>query len=205
MGKFTDAVNIILGRVIIDPKLTESAGSKLLHISDTPSSIYPEIKRIVKVLKPDYIIHTGDIADNLKLELYPSYLSRYRHEARKILEILNSSSAKRVIISLGNHDDPEFVKENAGRIEIIEEMKLISINDVKFAVSHYSEYLTDVDADFYLFGHDLSINSQVVGDKKYLNGISAIHLIDLHSLHVEEIGYPLVTDSERLKRRKTKL
>jgi hypothetical protein len=62
MGKFTS---------IHRPEdlLNDVKGPVLLHISDTPSEIYPFIFKIIDVLKPKYIIHTGDLADNVKLEI----------------------------------------------------------------------------------------------------------------------------------------
>lgn len=205
MASFRRIFNSILGRVHIEQELTDLNRLRLLHISDTPSSLYPEIRRVIRILKPDYIVHTGDIADDIKLHMHPSYLSRYKHEAKKMLKILNTSSARWVYLSLGNHDDLEFVKKHAGRIEVIEDKKLLEINDKAFAICHYSDHLSDVDADIYLYGHDLSIGSQSVGEKEYLNGISAIHLIDVATLDIVKLDYPLGTDNERLKRRKTNL
>lgn len=205
MAGFRRILNSILGRVHIEQELTDSNRLSLLHISDTPSSLYPEIKRVIKVLKPDYIVHSGDIADDIKLHMHPSYLNRYKHEAKKMLRILNSSSAKGLYLSLGNHDDLEFVKKHAGRIDVIEDKKLLEIDNKSFAICHYSDHLTDVDADIYLYGHDLSIESQSIGEKVYLNGISAIHLIDVATLDVVKIDYPIGTDNQRLKRRKTNL
>ncbi|WP_422486464.1 metallophosphoesterase [Gudongella sp. DL1XJH-153] len=205
MASVRRIINSILGRVHIEVELTDSDRLRLLHISDTPSTLYPEIKRIIKVLKPDYIVHTGDIADDIKLHMHPSYLNRYKHEARKMLRILNSSSAKELYLSLGNHDNLEFVKKHAGRIHVIEDKKLLQIDDKAFAISHYSDHLSDIEADIYLFGHDLSIESQSIGDKVYLNGISAIHLIDVGTLDIVKLKYPAGTDNERLKRRKTNL
>jgi hypothetical protein len=56
MGKFTS---------IHRPEdlLNDVKGPVLLHISDTPSEIYPFIFKIIDVLKPKYIIHTGDLAE----------------------------------------------------------------------------------------------------------------------------------------------
>lgn len=205
MGSILKTIDLILGRSHLERTLVDSEKVRVLHISDTPSSIYPEIKRIIKIIKPHYIIHTGDIADNIKLELYPSYIDRFKHESRKILRILNNSSSAKIFLCLGNHDHPGITKKHSGRIEIIEDRKVIEIEGKRLAVSHYSDRLKDLKADMYLFGHDLSIESQVIRGKICLNGIEAMHLIDLESLHVEKIGYPVGTNRERLTSKRTRL
>ncbi|WP_409226825.1 metallophosphoesterase [Gudongella sp. SC589] len=205
MGRFSTFFDSLFGRIHIEKDIVGSDSVHLLHISDTPSSIYPEIKRLIRVLNPDYIVHTGDVSDNIKVGLHPSYITRYKHEAKKMLKILDSSNAEKVFLSLGNHDKLDFVKKNCGRIKVIEDRELITIQGRKFAISHYSDFLKDIDADIYLYGHDLSIESQTIDSRVYLNGISAIHVITIPELDITRLDYPQGTDSERLKRRKTKL
>ena len=205
MNIIRDFLNSILGRIDIDQNLIDSNKTILLHISDTPSFIYPEIRRVIKLINPDFIVHTGDIADNIKLGLHQSYMARYRHEAKKMLRILDDAKAKRVYLTLGNHDNLDFISENANSIEVIEDKKLLRIGENTFAISHYSDSLKDVEADVYLYGHDLSIDSQTIDSRIYLNGISAIHAIEVDTLQVTKLDYPIGTDQERLKRRKTKL
>lgn len=205
MNKVKRFINLLLGRINVDQELMDTHKTVLLHISDTPSIIYPEIKRVIRLIRPDYIVHTGDIADNIKLGLHQSYMARYKHEAKKILDILDTAKAKGIYLSLGNHDNLDFISNNSNRINVVEDKMLLSIGDKTFAISHYSESLMDLDADVYLYGHDLSIKSQTIDSKIYLNGISAIHIIDLETLEVIKLDYPADTDNERLKRRKIKL
>jgi 3',5'-cyclic AMP phosphodiesterase CpdA len=205
MDRIKSFLNSLLGRINIDQNSIDSNRTILLHISDTPSFIYPEIKRVIKLVNPDYIVHTGDIADNIKLGLHPSYMTRYMHEAKKILRILDDAKARRVYLTLGNHDNLDFISENSHSIKIIEDRTLLHIGDKDFAISHYSDSLKDVEADVYLYGHDLSIDSQTIDGRIHLNGISAIHLIDVETLEVTKLNYPMGTDQERMKRRKTKL
>lgn len=205
MGRLSNFFDSLFGRIHIGKDVIGSDSIKLLHISDTPSIIYPEIKRLIKVLDPDYIVHTGDVSDNIKVGLHPSYITRYRHEAKKMLEILDSSGAREVFLSIGNHDKLDFVNKNRGRIKVIKDSELVTIEGKRFAISHYSDLLKDMDADIYLYGHDLSIDSQTIGKGIYLNGISAIHLITIPELDIIKLDYPQGTDSERLKRRKVRL
>jgi hypothetical protein len=39
--------------------LKDLKGPLLLHISDTPSGIYNDIFKIIDIIKPQYIVHTG--------------------------------------------------------------------------------------------------------------------------------------------------
>ncbi|HHI00115.1 MAG TPA: metallophosphoesterase, partial [Thermococcus litoralis] len=47
-------------------ELLESGEAKIMHISDTPDNIYPFILNLIEKSRPDYIIHTGDLVDNIK-------------------------------------------------------------------------------------------------------------------------------------------
>ncbi|CDF58680.1 metallophosphoesterase [Thermobrachium celere] len=76
MKKFIHTLYYISGKIYIPSSLLKVRNT-ILHISDTPSNIYPELIRLVKKLSPDYIIHTGDVVDNIKLELYPFKLKEY--------------------------------------------------------------------------------------------------------------------------------
>lgn len=205
MTKILESINTLFGRIHIDSDLKDSNHLRLLHISDTPSTIYPEIKRIIEVLQPDYIVHTGDIADNLKLELHASCMDKFKHEAIKVLKIMNSSNAKRIILALGNHDDLSYIKEHSGRIEIIDNSETIDIEGTRFAIGHTLDSLLELNADFYLYGHDLTICTETIEDKIFLNGISTINLIDLKTLEVKKLYYPMGTDDERLQRKRMKL
>lgn len=101
----------MIGRVPADLHEKELKGKKLLHISDTPSSFYGELARIIDILKPDYIVHTGDLVDDIKLELFPGSLPRYEREVNRLIKLLEQSSAERLYLALGNHDDASTVEK----------------------------------------------------------------------------------------------
>ena len=61
-------------------------GPILLHISDTPVDIYKYIFRIVEKLKPQIIVHTGDLVDNIKLEKYKDKIIQYHKGVAKLLK-----------------------------------------------------------------------------------------------------------------------
>ena len=51
----------ISGKIYIPEELQEHNERILIHISDTPVCLYPQLKRLIETIKPEYIIHTGDI------------------------------------------------------------------------------------------------------------------------------------------------
>lgn len=197
LNKFIDE---IIGRVALDNSLTSNNSNLLLHISDTPSQFYPELKRIIKLIVPKYIVHTGDLADNIKTELSPSLLTKYKYEAKKILNILNSANTENIYIATGNHDDYNFIDENKGKIKVYTKIGEININNTKFAFSHYWDYLKEEKADIYLFGHDIEPKASITESGIYLNGVISINVINLDTLEIKSIKYPFGTDSARMNR-----
>ncbi|OFB68367.1 hypothetical protein JS77_10195 [Synergistes jonesii] len=54
------------------------AREMVLHISDTPQTMYHYLRRALRRLKPAWIVHTGDFVDNVKLEKRPGLIDLYR-------------------------------------------------------------------------------------------------------------------------------
>lgn len=196
----------MLGRVIFDEGVLRVKGPTILHISDTPTSFYPELNRLLGILKPNCIIHTGDLADDLKLQLRPSLLRNYEHALIKLMQIVNQSSAEKIILTLGNHDNLDLVRRYAGRAEVYEDAITENFQGKTISIAHYHEAALGSSksnrSDFYLYGHDLSLKSQKTNEVYYLNGIEAMHLIDLSTGEVFVIMYPGGTDSARLNRKR---
>ena len=202
MAMIKKIINLLTGRTILDHASTFDDHPKLLHISDTPSQFYSELKRILKELEPDYIIHTGDLADNIKIGLYQSSFHRYKHEVSILLRILQESKAKKIVLTLGNHDDYDFIKKNSGRLMVFEGPGKLELEGKNVAFSHYYSDLKDLPADVRLYGHDLNTSEDDKNTERDLNGIVSMSLIDLVTLEVKRIEYPFGTDNSRLNRNK---
>lgn len=204
MTKATRALGGLLASLLGRARLTEAlalgGGPYALHVSDTPSAFYPELRRVIGILNPEYILHTGDLVDNLKLQLYPSLSVRYERELAALLRLLDSSRAREIHIALGNHDDESAVARRAGRARIYPEGGRVTLGGIDIAFGHYAPTTppTDRPARIYLYGHDLSIPSYSGQDCSYLNGVEAMHLIDLDSGRYVAIDYPVGTESARL-------
>lgn len=205
MGKILNTLKKLIGRVDLTQVQIPSQSPTLLHISDTPSQFYPELSRILRTLKPTYIIHTGDLVDNVKLGLYPSALNRYGHEIKPLLRMLNACDAKNIVFTMGNHDNLEHLLNNRGRIEIVNAVHFGVYDGCQIAAAHYATSLADLEADMYLYGHDTSKPSEEVDGHVFLNGIEHMHLIDLNTKKITKINYPIGTDSLRLNRHRVGL
>lgn len=188
-----------LGKIII-PKEILNDDIKILHISDTPSFIYSELIKLVNLLKPDYIIHTGDVSDDVKLELYPWKKDVYHNNIKKLASKLNINNHSKLIICLGNHDDKEILEESFGMDNIFIGPNSIELENRKISFSHYIEEIEECDSDFYLFGHSTHRLSSVASGKFYLNGIQGINVINLTSMEITSLKYPIGTDDSRQRK-----
>jgi predicted phosphodiesterase len=188
----------LTGQVYVDEMLLMHQGKRLLHISDTPRSFYPALARLIEKLKPEYIVHSGDLVDNIKLQMYPNSLMYYKKDVQILLSLLESSSAEKIFIAIGNHDNAPFIHQNAARIHIIDLYEQVTIEGISIAISHYPKPILSDPAEINLFGHDLTLKTHSIQNQVFLNGISNIHLIELDSKIVHSLNYPSGTDDQRL-------
>jgi predicted MPP superfamily phosphohydrolase len=174
--------------------LNDVKGPVLLHISDTPSEIYPFIFKIIDVLKPKYIIHTGDLADNVKLEINRDRIKGYSMLVKELVEGLENTDTK-VYYFMGNHDDYDTVSKLSKKGTILEE-GLLTIEELNFTAGHYyKEY--PYKADFNLFGHSFEPCHYKNGGTIGLNGVLSINVIDLSNKRVFHLNYPIGTNRLR--------
>ena len=60
----------LLARLSGSLSIPPEAGSvpcPLLHVSDTPSVFYPDLARLLAAVRPRFVVHTGDLADEVKI------------------------------------------------------------------------------------------------------------------------------------------
>lgn len=186
------------GYVYMPDEALHINGKKLLHISDTPVTFFNELDRVIKKIKPDYIVHTGDLVDNIKLQMYPLSIYRYENYIKSLLRIMENSQAEAIYLALGNHDSKEMIQKHNGRCRVIDLCEDIFVEGVKFRISHYAREILKEPKDFNLFGHDLSLKSSHEDGKQFFNGITSINIIELDSLKHHLLYYPYGTDDARL-------
>jgi len=175
--------------------LDEIKGPILLHISDTPVDIYGYIFKIIDILKPQYIVHTGDMADNIKLEIYKYKIDSYCKGVTKLIDGIEKNKCSKIYYVLGNHDDYETVS-NLTKRGIILNDGIMTINDCSFSVSHYYKENSNK-VDFNLYGHSYEPNHYIKDATIGLNGLLNINIIDLSNKRVFHLDYPSGTDTSR--------
>ncbi len=192
------------GKLYISPKLSGSAEKKLLHISDTPLCFYSDLKRLICRLKPEYIVHTGDMVDDIKLAVYPALICEHEKGIKRLAGMLESSGAE-IFLALGNHDDFDIVNRYFKKSRIIIGAETINIEKRSFRISHLPGGILDNPAQYNLFGHDLTLKDGCIDNKRYCNGIAYINIIGLETGECTSLCYPSRIDDSRLGRRKSGL
>jgi hypothetical protein len=174
----------------------------ILHISDTPSSTYGYVRRAVMSMRPMMVIHTGDVADEVKVGLWPSLKDEYVRKISKLSKALEAArDISQFVITCGNHDLEEVLKDLLPWAEVHPVRAFLTINGRSLAASHRHSDLGEL-GDANLFGHDLELRTSTEGDRIMLNGIERINLLDTASWSVRFIRYPPGTDDERTLRRR---
>jgi predicted MPP superfamily phosphohydrolase len=201
MSSFKKFIYNAIRKLYIPSELLESEEKKLLHISDTPLCFYSGLKRLIERLKPAYIVHTGDLTDNVKLELYPALIDEHE-KGIKILAAMLEASGAEIVLAMGNHDNIDIVSKYFKRSHIVMEAETINIEGLSFRISHFPEGVQENPSRYNLFGHDLTLKSGCIDDKLYFNGITYINIIGLESGECTTLYYPSGIDDARLGRRK---
>jgi predicted MPP superfamily phosphohydrolase len=173
--------------------LSEIKGPVLLHISDTPEDIYNYIFRIVDILKPQVIIHTGDMADNIKLGIHKYKTDNYYKGIKRFIGVLEKKEFSKIYYVLGNHDDYDMVSKVSKKGTILKE-GILTIGDYNFTVSHYHK---DSHTDFSLYGHSFEPGHYNKNGTIGLNGLLNINIIDLSNKRIFYLEYPVGTNGSR--------
>ena len=200
--KIIQTIKKIFGAIIYNENIIHD-GIKILHITDTPTTGYNAIIKLINRVKPDYIIHTGDLADNIKLEIYPEKIDLYKKRAKKFVLRLEAFDCKSYIV-LGNHDDHFFIKELLKSTQVFDSFGQIDICNKKFLITHKLEDVLNEkklinSSDYILHGHsfyDATFDQRI----KVLNGLKGIYLIYPHADAIYPIDYPVGTNDSRMQR-----
>ena len=185
----------LIGRLYVPAEIMNTDEKKVLHLSDTPTSLYPAVSHLIASIKPDIIIHTGDLADDIKLEHNPGSRRVYERLVKQFISALEESGAEKIYIVPGNHDNVEIIKHCAKFSQLLAEGDIVRINNVTFGLAHYMKRLPQ-NAQYNLYGHNFRRPKEKEG-KVYLNGICNINLLLLPSERVVKIAYPWGINRER--------
>ena len=194
-------VHRMTGHMALPLHLEPLRGRCLLHVSDTPTSFYGDLARLVAFLRPRALIHTGDLADDVKLELHPQEIDRYRHRLAALFRHLPPFE-EGLFIACGNHDRPEAIAEAAPTATVIEGGGVVRLGGLELALAHHFAQLPLPPRPFNLFGHAPSPTGLGREGIVYLNGLEALAVIAVAGGKVHRLPYPSYVDNSRCNRRK---
>lgn len=193
--KFLQAINLFINRVYIPRELHAMKRPILMHISDTPEEIYPYLYQVIKELKPEYLIHTGDLVDNIKLEILPQLEADYQKSLEEFIENIEANNIQKIYYISGNHDQIEKIKSLTKSGEVLRE-GVVEIEGRKFYLNHRFIEKKPA-ADYYLYGHSFEPQSKHVDGEIRLNGLEAMSVISLKNQEIRTLPYPLGTNGFR--------
>ena len=195
MGYGINGIIRFLGNGIhLPPRLLASEEFKVLHISDTPSAIYRAVIDMMERLRPDLIIHTGDLADDIKLGENPGCFDQYQCTAGPFLESL-ALGAPRLVVVPGNHDSVPFVESIVPTGSVVSPGSVIKAGEQAIGVAHCLADLPD-GAGYNMYGHNFDVPVQA-REAVFLNGVASINVILLPSGEVFRLPYPHGTNRYR--------
>lgn len=166
----------------------------ILHISDTPTEIYPFLYRLIERLNPVEIIHTGDMADNYKIEFQDFHLLHYQESVSRFVKHIGKLSNAGIHIAMGNHDDLRTLKVLFPGEKF--ESRMVELYGKKFFLMHeFAE--TTSEQGYYCFGHKFEPSTEAGGPRVLLNGVLKMNVIDVDDWTVHHVEYPLGTNGYR--------
>ncbi|MDO5114561.1 MAG: metallophosphoesterase [Synergistaceae bacterium] len=179
------------------------AKDMLLHISDTPSTMYPYLKRVLRRLKPAWIVHTGDFVDNIKLELRRGMIDLYEKKIKDFISIFEEEDYGAILVT-GNHDEPSALLSElqSDSVQLWTGPGNFSLGSFTFRAGHAYSDVKDAPEQYNLFGHSLERRTGGTKDgKMFLNGLESMYLIHIYSGEIISIPYPPGTDGARMERK----
>ena len=202
MNKFLMMYYSLFGYVYVPHVIINNFEEKLLHVSDTPICFFSALKSVIKKVSPKIIIHTGDLVDDVKLGIYKNSISKYEYHVKRIISILELSNAQYIYICIGNHDDTDIIKKYCKRSIIIERIEVINVFNATASVSHFPYEIIEKPSAYNFFGHDVTLGSDIVKNRIYLNGINSINILTKDTKKIFYLPYPATVNDSRLLKRK---
>ncbi len=136
-------------------ELKDIKGPILLHIGDTPSAYYPYYFKLIEAVKPDILLHTGDMADEVKVGRIVGTVHEYMVKTRALIDRLRNAGAKRLILVPGNNDLPHEIARMAPEAEIYPVNTRLTIDGQPCRVGHPVTRMT-YDTNWSFYGHGLT-------------------------------------------------
>jgi len=139
----------------IPEDVQKSCGLKVLHIGDTTSVTYPYYEKLIAETKPDIIIHTGDLADEIKAGRMIGTREEYSECVERLGQILKASGAEKIYVVPGNNDLPDVIAEKLPFADIVHPDTQMEIGGVTCTLTHMRQEI-QTKSEWYLYGHGLT-------------------------------------------------
>ena len=131
--------------------LSSVKGKTLLHIGDTESYRYPFYKELFRLVKPDIIIHTGDMSDEVKAGRMTEVREEYIYKISTMCRMLRDSGAEIYIVP-GNNDIREEIERLIPGAAVLRNNSIVEIDGVECRVGHEVNSIT-YDKKWAFYGH----------------------------------------------------
>jgi len=185
------------GEIPLPDWLERCRGSILLHISDTDSANYPYYKKLIETVRPDILLHTGDMANEVKVGRMPETEYEYRTKIRWLLAQMDACSAKRILIVPGNNDLPDAIRAYCPRAEILPENEDQLLDGETCRLGHAILHMTwGSPWTFYGHGYTFELwhydwNAEAKNGERRFNGDRHSHIVCLHEKRFFRIPDPV--------------
>lgn len=198
MGSLKRFFSDLMPGMSMPDHLYEFRGRCLLHVSDTPTTFYGDLKRLVNFLNPSCLVHTGDMVDDIKLAIRPGSAWLFRKRLISLFKAIETVPLENVAIACGNHDIPEAIRMAAPKCLLFEGGGRVRMCGMNLALGHSIDELSSPPADYNLYGHDVT-PPPVCSGGIFLNGVLGINVIRLDGGAgvVETLQYPPYVDEAR--------
>lgn len=140
-------------KISIPEGFSNITGKIILHIGDTLSKHYPFYRKLIEIVKPNIILHTGDMADEVKAGRIKSAAYEYRSKVEKLLGIMKASGARLMIVP-GNNDLPDVIRELAPDAELYPQDAVIDFDGIQCRIGH-APLTMHHDMKWSFYGHSL--------------------------------------------------
>lgn len=166
---------------ISDPKGCK--GKILFHIGDVSRARYAEIMSLICRIRPDVLVHTGDLVDDLKVGRLPEDIPAYKEWLPDVIHWLEKLVPE-VYLVPGNNDLPELIEQTVKTAHFIPPKSVLSMGGKQIFCCHRVKD-ADGEGDIYLYGHGPTgdHHSFNEGDKVYANVIYGPTVVSLEDGH----------------------
>lgn len=161
--------------VEIPEEVKKASTGKVLHISDTPSFMFPYIQKLIEEIRPNIIIHTGDFVDEVKAGRMFNAEPEYTQGVKRIAQILKNAGAEKVYAVPGNNDIERVLRKELDFAEVVPTNTVVEIGGISCALGHIC-YETTAPAQWSFYGHGVTGETWSPDKNDVKNGVCRFNI-----------------------------